>query len=77
MVSGSFLGFISVLLLFSFSLRVADVLELLQAAGILLGGEDAVVLVDCDSDERLKLAGKIAVFVADVGQQLAVAIEDL
>ena len=57
---------------FSFSffnyigLGVGDIPELLHPAGILLGGEDAVVLIDRDANQRLKLAQIVAVS-ADVG----------
>src|SRR5208283_5214392 len=43
----------------------------------LLGGEDAVLLVDRDSHQRLELARQLSVSGADVRQQLPVPIEDL
>ena len=53
----------------SIGLSVSDIAELLHPAGILLGGEDAVVLIDRDADQRLKLARIVAVST-DVCQQL-------
>src|SRR5215471_8757950 len=55
---------------------VGDVAELLDAAGIDFRGEDAIVLVDHDVDDRLELAGKQAV-AAEGDEELALLVEDL
>ena len=59
------------------SFGIRDVVKHLHSTGILFGGEDAILLVDGNADERLELARKFAVAGADVSQQLSVAIEDL
>ena len=57
-------------------LSVGHVAELLHSSGEDFRGEDAVRLVDDDSDQALKLAGKKSM-AAETDQQLGFLIEDL
>ena len=57
-------------------LGIGDIAELLHPAGVLLGGKNAIILVDHDPNQRLKLA-RIMTESADVGQELPLAVENL